>query len=92
MNEQNLNSFYDQERKEEFDIVVNEFKNGDIKVKPENDSHNMHCHTTFSYNGYDFSPCYIACLAKKEGWFGVGIVDFDERNTIPFQDRLPGKL
>lgn len=51
--------------------------NGEMNVKLENDAHNLHCHTFFSYNGYNYSPSYIAYLAKKEGWFAAGIVDFD---------------
>jgi hypothetical protein len=41
------------------------------------DAHNLHCHTFYSYNGYGFSPSYIAWLARKKGWFAAGTVDFD---------------
>jgi hypothetical protein len=37
----------------------------------------LHCHTFFSYNGYGYSPSYLAWWAKKEGLFATGIVDFD---------------
>jgi len=46
-------------------------------VKPQTSRHNLHCHTFFSYNGYGYSPSYIAWLAKKEGFFAAGSVDFD---------------
>ncbi len=39
--------------------------------------HNLHCHTFYSYSGYGFSPSAIAWLARKNGWFAAGIVDFD---------------
>lgn len=61
--------------------AVKEFKNllseGKIPKKENQAICNMHCHSFFSYNGYGFSPSYIAYLAKKEGWFAAGIVDFD---------------
>ncbi len=77
MNKEKLNSFDAKKRQAELEVVVNEVNDGTIIIKPETDSHNMHCHTTFSYNAYDFSPSYIAYLAKKENWFAAGIVDFD---------------
>lgn len=55
---------------------------GELSLKPENDAHNLHCHTFFSYNGYGYSPSYIAYLAKKEGWFAAGIVDFDVLDAV----------
>ncbi len=39
--------------------------------------YNLHCHTFCSYNGYGYSPSYIAWLACKRLWFAAGIVDFD---------------
>lgn len=39
--------------------------------------HNLHCHTFFSYNGYGYSPSYIAWWQAQEGLFAAGIVDFD---------------
>lgn len=38
---------------------------------------NMHCHTTFSYNGYDASPAAVAWQAVRDGWYAAGICDFD---------------
>ncbi len=75
--EKNLNNFNPEIRKE----AVCEFRklilDGDLVPKKESDIHNLHCHTFFSYNGYGYSPSYIACLARREGWFAAGIVDFD---------------
>ncbi len=44
---------------------------------PEIQDNNMHCHTSFSFNGYGYSPSYIACWAKTERLFGVGKIEFD---------------
>jgi len=80
--ESELNNFDAEIRKTAVCEVNRLMKNGDIKVKKENNNHNMHCHTFFSYNGYGYSPSYIAYLAKKEGWFAAGIVDFDVLDAV----------
>jgi hypothetical protein len=38
---------------------------------------NMHCHTSYSFNAYGFSPINLAHLAQRNGYFALGIVDFD---------------
>ncbi|GMW01412.1 MAG: hypothetical protein AMXMBFR84_25490 [Candidatus Hydrogenedentota bacterium] len=43
---------------------------------------NLHCHTFFSYNGYGYSPSYLAWWARKEGLAAVGIVDFDVLDAV----------
>ncbi len=48
-----------------------------VRLNEDLEIHNLHCHTFFSYNGFGFSPSRIAWLAKKSGWFAVGMVDFD---------------
>ena len=46
------------------------------------DSFNMHCHSFYSYNGYDYSPETIAALAAMFRWKGVGLVDFDVLDAV----------
>jgi len=75
--ESNLNSFDPHDRRNAVCEIRKLIDSGELTVKEENDAHNLHCHTFFSYNGYGYSPSYIAYLAKKEGWFAAGIVDFD---------------
>ncbi len=53
-----------------------------LKLEPEGGTHNMHCHTFYSYNGYGFSPSYIAYLARKSGWFAAATVDFDVLDAV----------
>ena len=53
-----------------------------IKIEPESGANNLHCHTFYSYNGYGFSPAFIAYLAKKSGWFAAGTVDFDVLDAV----------
>jgi hypothetical protein len=50
---------------------------GSVRVEPETDVANMHCHTFFSFNAYGHSPSSLAWLAKRRGFKLVGIVDFD---------------
>lgn len=75
--EGDLNSFDAELRKKsllklkEFAIVEN------IISAPKVTPYNLHCHTFCSYNGYGYSPSYIAWLACKKLWFAAGIVDFD---------------
>ncbi|MBN1313540.1 MAG: hypothetical protein JXB30_19195 [Anaerolineae bacterium] len=38
---------------------------------------NLHCHTFFSFNAFGYSPSGLAWLARKCGFRGMGIVDFD---------------
>ncbi|QSH40472.1 hypothetical protein P0136_13095 [Lentisphaerota bacterium ZTH] len=57
---------------------IQELCRGEKIVPAESiEAYNLHCHTFCSYNGYGFSPSYIAWLAAKKGWFAAGIVDSD---------------
>ncbi|MDD3885499.1 MAG: hypothetical protein PHI35_01360 [Victivallaceae bacterium] len=53
-----------------------------VRLAPESLQHNLHCHTFYSYNGYGYSPEHIAWLAKKNGWFAAGSVDFDVLSAV----------
>ena len=75
--ESDLNSF-DPELRQKSLIKLKEFAIGEnIISAPKNVPYNLHCHTFCSYNGYGYSPSYIAWLACKKLWFAAGIVDFD---------------
>ena len=75
--ESRLNSFDPQVRKEALLEAKKMIDEGKIAVAPASEIHNMHCHSFFSYNGYGYSPSYIVYLAKKMGFYAVGLVDFD---------------
>ncbi len=53
-----------------------------VPLLDSGDAYNLHCHTIYSYNGYNFSPSYIAWLSCKSGWFAAGIVDFDVLEAV----------
>jgi hypothetical protein len=44
---------------------------------PVQRSLNLHCHTIYSYNGYGYAPSSLAWLARSQGWYALGTVDFD---------------
>jgi len=52
-------------------------KSGALAVKAAGTDVNLHCHTTYSYNAYGYSPSKFAWLARKNGFAAAGIVDFD---------------
>ena len=58
-----------------------EFKEQFIRTpeaqKSESPDYNLHCHTFYSFNGYGYSPSYLACWAKAERLFAVGKIEFD---------------
>ncbi|MBO4633654.1 MAG: hypothetical protein J5858_17195 [Lentisphaeria bacterium] len=74
---QRLVSFNAVERK----AAVLEFKEKFAQTpeaqKPESLEYNLHCHTFYSFNGYGYSPSYLACWAKAERLFAVGKIEFD---------------
>ena len=84
-----LNDFDPAVRKAALLEVKTAFENGLLEAAPASDIHNMHCHSFFSYNGYGYSPSYIVYLAKKMGFYAVGLVDFDVLDGVDeFQEAL----
>jgi hypothetical protein len=79
---QKLNDFNPATRIDAVKTAAELIKSGEIKVEPATDAHNLHCHTFYSFNGYGFSPSYIAYIAKTQGWFAAGIVDFDVLDAV----------
>ncbi len=75
--ESDLNSF-DADLREKSLTILKKFADkeniiSNTKITP----YNLHCHTFCSYNGYGYSPSYIAWVACRNLWFAAGIVDFD---------------
>ncbi len=38
---------------------------------------NLHCHSTYSYNGYGLNPAELAWRGRRAGLYAMGLVDFD---------------
>jgi len=77
-----LNDFSPVTRQKALSGLGEMLRNGMIERGHGGNGHNLHCHTFFSYNGYGYSPSYIAWLAAKNGWFAAGIVDFDVLDAV----------
>ena len=71
--EQRLNDFDPAIRKAALLEAKTAFENKEIEAAEVSDIHNMHCHSFFSYNGYGYSPSFIVYLAKKMGFYAVGL-------------------
>ena len=55
---------------------------GQIPLEPNTEAVNLHSHTFFSFNAYGHSPTFLAWLAKRNGFGGIGIVDFDVLDAV----------
>jgi hypothetical protein len=75
--ESDLNSFDPELREKSLSKLRDFAKWENILSAPRELPYNLHCHTFCSYNGYGYSPSYIAWLACQNLWFAAGIVDFD---------------
>lgn len=77
-----LNDFSPAVRSEALQKLSKMLADGSIARADSGIGHNLHCHTFFSYNGYGYSPSYIAWWAAKNGWLAAGIVDFDVLDAV----------
>jgi hypothetical protein len=75
--EHQLNSFDPAQRRQALNSLALMVETGNVSIQPPREIANMHCHSFFSYNGYDMSPSGLAWMAKREGIKLLGIVDFD---------------
>ena len=75
--ETQLNDFDPAVRRAALEEAARAIRAGDVDCAPVSKIHNLHCHSFFSYNGYGYSPSYIVYLARKMGFYAVGLVDFD---------------
>lgn len=80
--ETKLNSFSLSERTAALAELNALARSGAVKVEPEKDVANMHCHTFFSFNAYGYSPSGLAWLAKRSGYALIGTVDFDVLDAV----------
>ena len=75
--EAQLNDFDPGVRAEALAELVSLAQRGAVPLEAETDVANMHCHTFFSFNAYNYSPTSLVWLAKRRGFGVMGIVDFD---------------
>ncbi|AQT69250.1 hypothetical protein STSP2_02439 [Anaerohalosphaera lusitana] len=75
--EAKLDSFEKSERVNAINALIQGTGDAGIKMPEPKPTVNLHCHTFFSYNCYDYSPSKLAWLARQKGLTAAGIVDFD---------------
>ena len=80
--ESKLNSFSLSERTEALEELNALTSQAEVKLEPEKEIANMHCHTFFSFNAYGYSPSGLAWMAKKRGFSLLGMVDFDVLDAV----------
>jgi hypothetical protein len=68
--ERKLNSFNAAQRQEALRRAVGVAKASKIKLAGPGTEVNLHAHSLFSYNAYDYSPSNYAQLARKRGHRG----------------------
>jgi hypothetical protein len=72
-----LNHFAGQVRADALADLLSLADRGELRLEPESEVANMHCHTFYSFNAYGHSPMSLAWLARRRGIKLMGIVDFD---------------
>jgi len=77
-----LNDLDPAKRREALAALCDLVARGDVALPAARDAVNLHCHTFFSYNGYGYSPSFIAWKARCEGLRMAGVVDFDVLDAV----------
>jgi hypothetical protein len=80
--EQELDSFDSAKRKNALLALCEKVEAGQIDLPEAGTAVNIHCHTSFSYNTYGYSPSKFAWLARKAGLAVAGTVDFDVLDAL----------
>jgi len=75
--EKNLNDFDGEVRRVALAALCERAEAGEVRFGEQRAAVNLHYHTSFSYNGYGYSPSAIAWRARCEGLWMAGCVDFD---------------
>ncbi len=80
--EAQLNDFDPTKRKAALEALRNRVAQGEVVFPESRNIVNLHCHTAFSYNGYGYSPIFIAWRARCEGLLMAGCIDFDVLDAV----------
>jgi hypothetical protein len=80
--ERQLDSFDAGQRQRALLSLLDKVKASEIELPEPGQFVNLHCHTSFSYNTYGYSPTKFAWLARKAGLAVVGTTDFDVLDAL----------
>lgn len=75
--EANLNDFDAQVRATALDALCTRAALDEIELPAQSEDFNLHAHSFFSFNGYGYSPSFLAWEGRKRGLCAMGLVDFD---------------
>lgn len=75
--EAELNDFDPRRRRAAVEQLAEAVRCGEISLPAPRPVVNLHQHSFFSFNGYGYSPSYLAWRSRKEGLLAAGVVDFD---------------
>lgn len=75
--EAHLNDFDATVRATALDALCARVAAGEFELPPQTQDFNLHAHSIFSFNGYGYSPSYLAWEGRKRGLCAMGLVDFD---------------
>ena len=62
--------------------LVQLVRRGDLTFPEPKPIVNLHCHTTYSFNAYGYSPAYLAWQARRTGLAAAGTIDFDVLDAV----------
>lgn len=75
--ESQLNDFDAGKRASALDELLRQVQSGACDCEAQGDHFNLHAHSFYSFNGYGYSPSYLAWAGRKRGLCAMGLVDFD---------------
>ena len=80
--ETELNHLQRSRRLAALDELLQQVYRGEITFPNPAPLVNLHCHTTYSFNAYGYSPTYLAWKARLTGLSAAGIIDFDVLDAV----------
>jgi len=75
--EERLNDFRPAARAAALEALMECVEAGEFSLPAQGQDFNLHAHSFFSFNGYGYSPSYLAWAGRKQGLCAMGLVDFD---------------
>lgn len=75
--ETQLNDFDPGKRAGALDELLRRAQTGECACEVQGNHFNLHAHSFYSFNGYGYSPSYLAWAGRRRGLCAMGLVDFD---------------
>lgn len=75
--ERRLDDFDPDTRRATLVTLAEKARTGVVELPAAGEAFNLHCHSSFSFNGYGHSPSGLVWRGKTRGLAAMGLVDFD---------------